>query len=145
MLTTRKGLLLILFFALFAFGREAYELSPLAHPEEVRIDDRARTHILYGDSRGGGHRHGAGRPCKSEFPQSWQDDDIIGTVRSMAANDNLGWRKQDNGYYVAEAYERDVKVRVVLDRERDDVVTAYPVNVPRNPCPRKPSNDNYND
>jgi hypothetical protein len=35
----------------------------------------------------------------------------------------------------------------VLDRERDGVITAYPINVPRNPCPidknRSPAaNDN---
>lgn len=95
-------------------------------------------HILYGDATGGGHKFGTGAPCKSEFPASWNDTDIIDTVKTMAANDNLDWKQQDNGYYVAEQNASDgTRVRVVLDREGDDVITAYPVNTRRNACPAK--------
>ncbi len=104
--------------------------------------ERAR-HILQGDQNGGGHKYGANKPCKSEFPQDWDDVKIIKTIDKIAANDNLNWKQQDNGYYVAETMEGTLKIRVVLDRERDDVVTAYPVNVRRNYCPPA-ANDNYN-
>jgi hypothetical protein len=92
-------------------------------------------HILYGDETGGGHVYGLSLPCKSEFPPDWSDDDIIATVQALAANDNMKWKQQENGYYVAERSVKGVRVRVVLDREKDDIITAYPTNRPRNPCP----------
>ncbi|MEZ5901772.1 MAG: hypothetical protein R3D88_00495 [Alphaproteobacteria bacterium] len=57
----------------------------------------------------------------------------------IAANDNLNWEQQRNGYYVTEQPVGTVKVRVVKDRDGKNVVTAYPTNTPRNPCP---ANDN---
>ena len=53
-------------------------------------------HILNGDQTGGGHRYGEGAPCKSEFPQNWNDDKILGTIETIAANDNLNWQRQQN-------------------------------------------------
>lgn len=98
-----------------------------------------RVHILYGDATGGGHKFGTGRPCKSEFPQHWDDKTIIKEVELIAANDNLDWEQQRNGYHVAEQKVGTVEVRVVKDRDNAQVITAYPVNMPRNPCP---TNDN---
>jgi hypothetical protein len=112
--------------------------------ESVAIPAQAQKHILYGDHRGGGHKHGMNKPCKSEFPENWDDTKILSTIEMVAANDNLDWDRQKNGYYVAEEMVENVRVRVVLDRERDDVVTAYPTNVKRNPCP-VPANDNLNE
>jgi hypothetical protein len=105
-----------------------------------RLSEDRRVHILYGDDYGGGHHHSANKPCKSEFPESWDERKIIKTVQQLAANDNAPWRQEDNGYYVAEHPYEDLKIRVVLDREADDIVTAYPVNVKRNPC--EAANDN---
>lgn len=55
----------------------------------VILDESRVQHILYGDMRGGGHKFGVGKPCKSEFPQGWDDDKIIDVTRKIAANDNL--------------------------------------------------------
>lgn len=104
----------------------------------------AEQHILYGDRRGGGHLHGTGVPCKSEFPADWDADEVIDRVQAIAANDNLAWEKQDNGYYVAEQLVDATRVRVVLDRDRMGIVTAYPTGVKRNPCSRA-ANDNSRD
>lgn len=104
-----------------------------------RISQQRRTHILYGDATGGGHKNGVGKPCKSEFPAHWDDDTIIKEIEMIAANDNLNWEEQRNGYYVTEQKVGTVKVRVVKGRNNNDVVTAYPTNVKRNPCP---ANDN---
>jgi len=104
------------------------------------ISPERRTHILYGDATGGGHKHGVGAPCKSEFPEHWDDDTIIKEVELIASNDNLSWQQQRNGYYVTEQKVGTVKVRVVKGRNGRDVITAYPTNVQRNPCP---ANDNY--
>jgi len=99
------------------------------------ISLQRRAHILYGDATGGGHMFGAGKPCKSEFPKHWDEDTIIKEVDLIAANDNLNWEQQRNGYYVTEQKVGTVNVRVVKGRENKRVITAYPTNVPRNPCP----------
>ncbi len=103
------------------------------------ISFERRNHILYGDATGGGHLHGQGKPCKSEFPKHWDEQTIIREVDLIAANDNLNWEQQSNSYYVTEQKVGTVKVRVVKARNGEDVITAYPTNVTRNPCP---ANDN---
>ena len=59
---------------------------------DVQLSDDTAEHILYGDARGGGHKYGAGVPCKSEFPEGWNDNKIITTTKRLAANDNANWR-----------------------------------------------------
>jgi hypothetical protein len=41
-------------------------------------------HILDGDRWGGGHRHGTGRPEKTEFPADWDDERVIGQIVNVA-------------------------------------------------------------
>jgi hypothetical protein len=103
------------------------------------ISGLRRNHILYGDQTGGGHLHGAGKPCKSEFPAEWSAEKIIGTVERAAANDNIPWRLQENGYYAADVMADHIRMRIVLNGDKSEVITAYPLNVRRNPCP---ANDN---
>jgi len=117
-------------------------MTTIAGPEAApQLDAQHRQHLLYGDAHGGGHLHGTGSPCKSEFPADWSADDIIETVTKQAANDNLAWRHQANGYDVAEATEKGVKIRIVVNRPRGEIITAYPLNTPRNPCPAANDND----
>lgn len=128
---------LLALFSFYVSEREEPPAGTTAHittSRAVILSDSRAQHILYGDHKGGGHRHGAGKPCKSEFPQAWDDAQIIDVTRKIAANDNLDWERQDNGYYVAESFEGSTKVRVVLGREKRRVITSYPVNVRRNPC-----------
>lgn len=99
-------------------------------------------HITDGDSRGGGHLHGSGTPCKSEFPASWTREKIARDIPLLAANDNLDWQESRNGYITAESMTVDgLKIRIVVDPKDNEIITAYPVNVPRNPCPAA-ANDN---
>ena len=107
--------------------------------EDIELSAQRREHILFGDETGGGHKYGMGKPCKSEFPESWDNEKIIRVTKKIAANDNANWRQENNGYYVAEVLEDDVKVRVVLGPEKRKIITSYPTNRPRNPCP---ANDN---
>ncbi len=158
MFKTRKGLLLlILLFVLFGGSEKLAQLkdlvfktpsslssSPIEH--DVKLSKSREIHILYGDSRGGGHLNGVGKPCKTEFPKAWDKTKVISTVKQIAANDNLSWKQESNGYYTAQQTVDDVRVRVVLDREMDDIVTAYPLNGTKNPChaaKQHPANDNY--
>lgn len=103
------------------------------------ITGARRVHILHGDRTGGGHLHGTGKPCKSEFPANWDAEKIISTVERAAANDNIPWREQQNGYYAGDIMAGDLRVRIVLSADKKEVITAYPTNVQRNPCP---ANDN---
>lgn len=109
--------------------------------QEITMSEKRKIHILYGDETGGGHLYGVGKPCASEFPANWRKEDVVERVLTHA-NDNLDWKQQQNGKYVAETMDGSIRIRIVLDSSRNEVVTAYPVNVPRNPCGNRPANDN---
>lgn len=95
---------------------------------------QAEHHILYGNGSGsGGHLHGQNEKCKSEFPVSWDAAKIIRTVRAEAANDNE-WKPASNGYQTAESNVKGVRIRIVINDKSNEIVTAYPVNGPRNAC-----------
>lgn len=115
--------------------------QPAQRADTFSVSQSAEQHILHGDARGGGHLFGTGKPCKSEFPEDWDEEDVISTVSRLAANDNANWRQEKNGYYVSEQMQQDVRVRIVMNNDKTEIVTAYPVNVERNPCP-KAANDN---
>ena len=65
------------------------QMAASGHPDRPSLDslhvppERAG-HILDGDRWGGGHRHGTGRPGKTEFPAGWDDEKIIGHVLDVA-------------------------------------------------------------
>jgi len=59
---------------------------------DIRLEEDRRVHILDGDATGGGHRHGTGKPGKSEFPSRWSDDQTAGYVEDVARNpDSVTW------------------------------------------------------
>lgn len=103
---------------------------------DPQLSEERREYILYGNERGGGHLHGIDKDCKSEFPPNWSETRIIETVKKLAANDNAGWRREENGYYVSEQKFANLDIRIVLDEQRDQIITAYPVNVEPNQCPQ---------
>ena len=132
--------LLILGLGYYAFYNNYKDnLAPKSY-QNIKISDEQAQHILYGDERGGGHKYGVGIPCKTEFPADWTDQHILSTIHTIAANDNLTWRKESNGYHVAEDFRGDIKIRVVLGPQKQKVITAYPTNLPRNPCPAANNN-----
>ena len=143
-LLTRKNALLLLV-AIIGLIYQTYfpsEPQPLKQQQTQAITTNAAhispnraKHILYGDHKGGGHRYGAGKPCKSEFPKGWNDEKILQTTARIAANDNLKWNQQRNGYHVTQQMIEGVNVKVVLGRDQKTIITAYPTNRPRNPCP----------
>lgn len=107
----------------------------------LHLSKARRQHILYGDAHGGGHLHGAGMACKSEFPASWSADKVLKVVTTDAANDNLDWHHEKNGYDVADTMEDGIQIRIVVNGTHSEVITAYPLNTPRNPC-TPAANDN---
>lgn len=95
------------------------------------VTDQRRKHILYGDHTGGGHKFGAGQPGKTEFPQSWDDEKIISTALIIANDATIEMRP--SGRYWLKAKDVDgLPVRVVLDKEKGEVVTTYPLIGKRN-------------
>jgi hypothetical protein len=93
-------------------------------PDILRVpDDRAR-HILEGDDRGGGHRHGTGREGKTEFPENWPAETIVSMVGDVASNPDAAERQPDRRLFVVG--ERDgVQVTVVV-RPNGRIWTAWP-------------------
>ena len=139
-LLTRKNVLILLgifvsFIYTTYFSNETPHQPQTITTSAIEIPADRAQHILYGDHKGGGHKYGVGKPCKSEFPEHWGDEKILETTARIAANDNLNWEQQNNGYYVTEQMTEGTKTRVVLGRDKKTVITAYPVNRPRNPCP----------
>jgi hypothetical protein len=118
----------------FARDQTAPATLHAANDNVPALSEQRARHILYGDATGGGHLHGVGKPCKSEFPPDWTAEDIVTRVQSLAANDNVRWKRQPNGYHTSEQMVDGIRIRIVTDREGDEIITAYPVNVPRNPC-----------
>lgn len=138
------SILLIMAVAVFQYVQQPDSIATSSNLVETKLSVQTRQHILYGDASGGGHLHGMNAPCKSEFPADWDAHEIENTVVQIAANDNLPWKQQKNGYWVSESMQQGVRVRVVISADRNRIITAYPVNVKRNPCPEKrvPANDN---
>ncbi|GGS15042.1 EndoU domain-containing protein [Actinokineospora fastidiosa] len=96
------------------------------HPDPSTINaEGRRTHILWGDHRGGGHHHDSGVPGKTVFPEDWDDDKIMDTVDDVARNPDQAPQRQDNGNWIAEGTRDGVRVVVIVDDD-GDVVTAYP-------------------
>ena len=89
----------------------------LPEPDDVRLTADRAEHILSGDgpgTLGGGHRHGAGRPGKTEFPANWSDDMIVSTVQDVARNpDRAQWQESNSRWNVGG--ERDgVGVKAIV-------------------------------
>jgi hypothetical protein len=53
-------------------------------PDSILVNAERTAHILDGDRWGGGHRHGTGRPGKTEFLAGWDDKKVIGLVLDVA-------------------------------------------------------------
>jgi hypothetical protein len=107
-------------------------------PDQVQpTDDRRRTHILDGDKTGGGHRHGTGRPAKTEFPADWSDDRIVDAILAVARhpdqapkhqnwNDRWKFSGQQDGVRIFAIVESDGSICTAWPDERSPGVTKNP-------------------
>lgn len=105
---------------------------------DIRPTADRRTHILDGDERGGGHRHGTGVPDKTEFPADWEDDQIIDAILAVARkpdrepehqNWNDRWKVsgQYKGVEIVAIVESDGAIWTAWPREGSAGVVKNPV------------------
>ena len=98
-----------------------------AAPDEIQLtDDQRRTHILDGDETGGGHRHGTGKPDKTEFPADWSDDRITDAILAVARNPGQEPERQDwNGRWLVSGQHDGVTIYAVVESD-GGIWTAWP-------------------
>jgi Bacterial EndoU nuclease len=95
-------------------------------PDSITITSDRATHILDGDKTGGGHRAGTGIPRKTEFPAEWEDDKILGTIKSVARDPDVKPDEpQSNGRWLYEGMRDGVHTYVVVNPD-GTVWTAWP-------------------
>lgn len=100
--------------------------APIPEKGAFSITPQRRQHILYGDGTGGGHKFGAGKPGKSEFPRSWDDEKIIRIALQIANDEKIPLRPSGR-YWLKMGEAETIKIRVVLNREAGEIITAYPL------------------
>ena len=78
-------------------GWDSVDAEDRPKAEDIHATPERTTHILDGDKTGGGggHRHGVGKPGKTEFPASWDDKKVMDNVVDVA-------RRPDRCSYSAE-------------------------------------------
>jgi len=97
-------------------------------------DPKGIKHILDGDATGGGHKFGTGIKGKSEFPQSWDDNKILGEIADVLTDPKSVWSKPDaRGYITTSGTRGGIDIKVVYDTKNNRIVSGYPTNTPRNP------------
>jgi hypothetical protein len=99
-------------------GWEGIDAADRPPADGIRVSPERTTHILDGDSTGGGHRHGTGQPGKTEFPATWNDAKIVDAVMSVARRpDQVPTHQQWNDRWVARGTRDDVGIVAVLARD----------------------------
>jgi hypothetical protein len=97
-------------------------------PDAICIPPERAAHILGGDStgNGGGHRHGTGKPGKTEFPASWDDEKVIDIVLDVAHQPGQPPVRQDrNNRWLCTGTREAVEVSVIV-LPSGEVWTAWP-------------------
>jgi hypothetical protein len=118
-------------------GWDAIDAGNRPDTDALRVSPERATHILDGDATGGGHRHGTGKPGKTEFPASWNDGEVIDTVLDVARRpDSTPGHQEWNDRWVARGTRDDVEIVAVIQRD-GRIWSAWPlpggVGVVKNP------------
>ena len=126
-------------------GWDSVDAADRPPVDAIRVSPERRGHILDGDADGigGGHRHGVGKPGKTEFPANWDDEKIMSKVLDVAQRPDVPpVLQQRNNRWVCTGIRDGVEVSIIVLRS-GEVWTAWPEEgspgVVRNP--RKGSHD----
>jgi hypothetical protein len=83
--------------------------------DSLHVTNERAAHILDGDVTGGGHRHGTGRPGKTEFPASWDDEKITDSLLDVARRpDQQPGHQKWKDHWVAGGTRDEVEIVVVI-------------------------------
>ena len=94
--------------------------------DAIRITPERIVHVLEGDKTGGGHRHGTGKPGKTEFPASWDDEKVIDNALDVARKPDKPPVRQDrNDTWLCSGTRANVEVSVVVARS-GEIVSGWP-------------------
>jgi hypothetical protein len=107
-------------------GWDQVEATDRPPAEDICVSPERATHILDGDDTGGGHRHGTGKPRKTEFPASWSDDKIIANVQDVGRTPDSRPTRQDwNDTWLCRGTRDNVSVSAVVQRD-GNILTGWP-------------------
>ena len=108
-------------------GWDAIDAENRLDIDALRVTPERATHILDGDATGGGHRHGTGKPGKTEFPASWDDGKVIDTIVDVARRpDSTPGHQEWNDRWVVRGTRDDVGIVAVIERD-GRIWTAWPL------------------
>jgi hypothetical protein len=120
-------------------GWDALDTPDRPPLEALHINADRAAHILDGDTTGGGHRPGTGKPGKTEFPADWDDTTITGNIAAVAKGPD-SVEQQPNGRWFVRG-ERDNVWIIVIVNPDGAIWTAWPEEdspgVARNPNPKE--------
>jgi len=107
-------------------GWDSVDAEDRPKAEDIQVTPERTTHILDGDKTGGGHRHGVGKPGKTEFPASWTDERVIASILDVARRpDNPPTHQDRNDTWLCNGTRDAVKVWAVVEPS-GDIVTGWP-------------------
>jgi hypothetical protein len=93
------------------------------------ISEGRAKHILDGDKTGGGHRYGTGKPGKSEFPSTWNDDKILDNISDVAKNGTRVGPGRTTNSTMMEGVRDGVRIRTIVSND-GQVITGWPQSGP---------------
>jgi hypothetical protein len=108
-------------------GWDSVDAEDRPKAEDIHASPERTTHILDGEpGGGGGHRHGVGKPGKTEFPASWDDEKIIGHVLEVVRRpDSAPVLQHRNNRWICSGTRDGVEVTAIVLRS-GEIWTAWP-------------------
>lgn len=96
-------------------------------PANISTSLAREIHILDGDGNdnSGGHAPGTGMPNKTEFPEGWEDQEIIGRIEDVARNPDQPPVLEDNGRWLVKGTREGVDIEVVVNPD-GSIWTGFP-------------------
>ena len=108
-------------------GWDSVDAEDRPKAEDIHVTPERTTHILDGEpGGGGGHRHGVGKPGKTEFPASWDDKKIMGHVLDVVRRPDSGPVLQNrNNRWICSGTRDGVEITAIVLRS-GEIWTAWP-------------------
>jgi len=107
-------------------GWDSVDAEDRPKAEDIHVSPERTTHILDGDKTGGGHRHGVGKPGKTEFPGSWNDEKIMSHVLDVVRRpDSAPVLQHRNNRWICSGNRDGVEVTAIVLRS-GEIWTAWP-------------------